>query len=148
MTTHVRKQIRDNIATVLTGLATTGTRVYKTRVYPLAAGKLPGLCIYTQSETSENSTLTRPRTKRRELDVVIEGYALKNSALDDELDKIAVEVEEALNIDVTRANKAKDTELISTEIDQAGEGETQAGIVRMTFRVVYFTLENNAKTPV
>ena len=145
---HVRKQIRDNVITTVTGLTTTSTRVYRSRVYPIASGKLPGLCVYTQSETVESGTLARQRTKLRTLDVVIEGYALANSNLDDTLDQISLEVEEAMVADVTRGGKAKDTELTSVEIEQVGEGETQAGIVRMTFAVMYATVENDAETPV
>ena len=33
---HLRKQIRDNVVTALTGLSTTGSRVYGSRVYPMA----------------------------------------------------------------------------------------------------------------
>jgi hypothetical protein len=146
--THVRKQIRDNVVTTVTGLTTTTTKVYRSRVYPIASGKLPGLCVYTQSESIESATLTRPRTKMRTLDVVIEGYALANSNLDNTLDQISLEVEEAMVTDVTRGGKAKDTELTSVEIEQVGEGETQAGIVRMTFTVTYATLENDAEVAV
>jgi hypothetical protein len=145
---HIRKQIRDNVVTTVTGLTTTTTKVYRSRVYPIASGKLPGLCVYTQSETVESATLTRPRTKMRTLDVVIEGYALANSNLDNTLDQISLEVEGAMVTDVTRGGKAKDTELTSVEIEQVGEGETQAGIVRMTFTVTYATLENDAEVAV
>lgn len=145
---HVRKQIRDNVITTVTGLTTTSTRVFRSRVYPIAAGKLPGLCVYTRSETVESGTLTRPRTKMRNLDVVIEGYALANSDLDNTLDQISLEVEEAMVSDVTRGGKAKDTELIDIEVEQVGEGETQAGVVRMTFSVQYATIENDAEVAV
>ena len=60
---HVRKQIRDNIVTTLTGLATTGSNVYRTRVYPLAENKLPGLAIYTDTEEVEVQTINPPRTQ-------------------------------------------------------------------------------------
>ena len=145
---HVRKQIRDNVITTVTGLTTTSTRVYRSRVYPIASGKLPGLCVYTRSETVESGTMTRPRIKMRNLDVVIEGYALANSNLDDSLDQISLEVEEAMVADVTRGGKAKDIELIEVEIEQVGEGETQAGVVRMTFSVQYSTIENDAEVAV
>ena len=47
---HLRKQIRDNFVTALTSLSTTGSRVYASRVYPMAAANLPGLCVYAKSE--------------------------------------------------------------------------------------------------
>ena len=53
MANHVRRQIREQVGTVLTGLTTTGSNVYQSRVYPLEDGNLPGLVIYTKSETSE-----------------------------------------------------------------------------------------------
>jgi len=145
---HVRKQIRDNVVTTLTGLATTASRVYQSRAYPIASGKLPGLLIYTRNETIESATITRPRTKLRQLEVMVEGYVLANSSLDNTLDQISLEVEEAMVADVTRNNLAKDTELTSVETEYLGEGETQAGVVRMTFNVKYATLENDAETAV
>lgn len=48
----LRKQIRDNVVTTLTGLSTTGSRVYASRVYPMAAANLPGLCVYAKIITS------------------------------------------------------------------------------------------------
>ena len=62
---HVRKQIRDAVVTALTGLSTTGSRVYKSRIYPLETGKLPGLAIYTKSEEIQNNTIGAPRTQIR-----------------------------------------------------------------------------------
>lgn len=145
---HVRKQIRDNIVTTLTGLATTGSKIYKTRVYSLADGKLPGLCIYTGSETMEASTLTRPRTKTRVLEVFVEAYASAVSNLDDALDQICVEVEEALALDVTRGGKAKDTVVTAAEIEFSGEGEKPVGVARLTVTVTYMTKENDVETAV
>jgi len=42
MANHVRQQIRERLATDLTGLTTTGRRVYQSRVYSLEDGNLPG----------------------------------------------------------------------------------------------------------
>lgn len=145
---HVRKQIRDNIVSTLTGLTTTGSKVYKTRVYPLAEGKLPGLCIYTGSETSEASTLTIPRTKTRLLEVFVEAYAAGVTNVDDSLDQICVEVEEALAADVTRGGKAKDTVVTATEIEFSGEGDKPVGVARITVTVTYMTKENDVETAV
>ena len=69
---HVRKLIRDDIETTLTGLATTGANVYQTRVYPIAEDRLPGLAIYTSSETTDYATITPPRTQVRVLTVSVD----------------------------------------------------------------------------
>lgn len=145
---HVRQDIRDNIVTTLTNLPIIGTNVYKTRVYPLANNKLPGLCIYTGSESSEAVTLTRPRTKLRILEVFVEAYATATADLDDALDDICVEVEEALALDVTRGGKAKDTVVTATEMEFSGEGDKPVGVARMTVTVTYMTPENSVETAV
>lgn len=145
---HIRKQIRDNIVSVLTGLATTSTRVFASRVYPLASDKMPGLCIYTNSETIENSTIHSPRTQIRTLEIMIEAYAIATSALDDTLDQICLEIEQKLALDITRGGKAKDTKVMQIETEFAGDGEKPAGIARITVEVLYAAKENNLEVPV
>ena len=59
---HVRKQIRDAVITALTGLSTTGSNVFRSRIYPLESNKIPGLCVFSKSEATTFDTLTRPRS--------------------------------------------------------------------------------------
>lgn len=143
---HVRKLIRDDIVTTLTGLTTTGSNVFQTRLFPLDRVKLPGLCIYTRSETTDYSTLTTPRTQVREVECLVEAYAKGTSSLDDTLDTIAVEIEEALYTDLTRGGNAKDTKVTSFEVDYDGEGEQSIGVARFTVAVTYVTIENDIET--
>jgi hypothetical protein len=143
---HVRKQIRDRVVTDLTNLATTGTKVFQTRFYPLATAKLPGLAVYTNSETVEASTVTRPRTMVRVVEVVVEGYAQAKTGLDDTLDQINVEVEEAIAADSTLNGLAKDIKLVSVEVDYGADGEQPVGTIRMVFEATYVTLETDAET--
>ena len=140
---HVRKNIRDKVTTTLTGLTTTGSRVFQTRLFPLATAKLPGLCIYTRSETTEYATVGRPRTQIRELEVLVEAYVKGTASLDNMLDTIAVEIEEALYTDVTRGGYAKDTQITSFEVDYDGEGDQSVGVARFTISVTYATVEND-----
>jgi len=145
---HVRKQIRDNIVTTLTGLSTTGSNVYRSRVYPLAAGKLSGLCIYTKNESVEYQTIHKPRGQFRTLEVVVEGYAIATSNLDNTIDQISLEVEEALTVDLTRGGLAKDTIISSIEIDFQADGEKPVGICRISIMVEYRTMENDVEIAV
>lgn len=140
---HVRKSIRDNITTTLTGLTTTGSNVYQTRIYPLGRAKLPGLCVYTRTETTEYATLSKPRTQIRQLEVLVEAYAKGTSSIDDTLDTVSVEIEEALYTDLTRGGYAKDTQVTSFEVDYDGDGEQSIGVARFTILVTYATLEND-----
>lgn len=140
---HIRKLIRDNIETTLTGLATTNGRVYKTRVYPVAEDRLPGLAIYTRDESAEYATITKPRTQMRELTVSVEIYVKAQVDYDDELDQIASEIESALYTDVTRGGYAKDTMMTGFDCDFSGEGDQPVARGTMQISVDYVTLEGN-----
>ncbi len=145
--THVRQQIREQIVTLCTGLATTGTRVFDTRLYNLDPSEnLPGIVISTQNESSTKSTIS-PSIYERELDVMIEGYAQANNNIEDTLDTISKEVEDAMGSDPTLSGKAVDSDLTSTEIEFTSMGESPIGILRLNYRVLYMTLSTNASTP-
>lgn len=141
---HARKVIRDAAVQLLTGLATTGSRVHATRLYPIEAEGLPALCIYTLTEESGFDTLSRKSLRRLELAVEI--VAQVNDTLDDTLDAIALEVEAALGTNFTLGNRAKDCELQSTKISVRGEGEKQTGSAVLIFGVTYRTLAADPAT--
>jgi len=143
---HVRKQIRDNIVTTITGLTTTGSKVYRTRVYPLAEAKLPGLAVFTDSEEIEAATINPPRTQRRTLVVRIEAFVKGVSNFDDELDTISQEVEEALAADITRGGLAQDTRITGFDADYSGEGDQPVAVGRISVSVDYVTVENDVGT--
>ncbi|HSG59824.1 MAG TPA: hypothetical protein VLA24_00165 [Pseudomonadales bacterium] len=140
---HVRKQIRDAIVTAVTGLSTTGSRVYKTRLYPLEQGKLPGICVYTKAEESTPITITKPRTIERTLEVMLESYTL---AGDDGLDQICLEVEEAIYNDSALNALIKDVYMSSFEADFNGDGEKPVATGRLTVVCQYITAENDVET--
>jgi len=143
---HVRKQIRDAIVTALTGLTTTGSNVFRSRIYPLESSKLPGLCIFTRSEAVEFDTLTISRSINRVLDVSVEAYVSATTDYDNTLDTIAVEVEEALAADVTLGGLSKDMQTTAFEVDFSGDGEQPVAVGRFTVTVQYRTAENDVET--
>ena len=145
---HVRKLIRDHITTTLTGLTTTGSNVFQTRFFPLEDTKLPALCIYTKSEDTEYSTMTVPRTQMRVLEVSVEAYVKGTANLDNTLDTIEVEVEEALQTDLTRGCRAKDTQVTAFEADFQPDGEQTVGVAKFTVSVQFATIENDVQTAV
>lgn len=136
---HVRKGIRDHIVATLTGLATTGANVSKTRVYPFAADKLPRISVYTKSEDAEYGTISRPRSIFRTLIVSVE--VMVQSDVDDDLDQIASEIETALAADVTRGGLAKDTRITSFEADFSGDPDKPVGSATLQVEVDYVTIE-------
>ena len=142
---HVRQQIRDEIVTTLTGLTTTGSNVFRSRIFPLEETNLPALCIYTKSETSEYDTIGLPRSVNRVLDVAVEAYVKGVSNYDNTLDTIAVEVEGAIAADITLGDLAKDAQITAFEADFAGDGEQPVAVGRFTVTVEYRTVENDVE---
>jgi hypothetical protein len=140
---HLRQQIRERVATTLTGLTTTGSNVFQSRVYPLENTKLPCLLIYTREESSEPLDMGPPRTIEKRLSLVVEGYVKANSNYDDTIDTITKEVETALYGDRLINNLAKDSFLVTTDISFNGEGDNPLGIVVMTFEIPYHHTEGS-----
>ncbi len=95
MSDHVRKQIRNAAKQALIGLGTTGDRVYISRVYPLAQAQLPGLLLFTPSEDSGRED--SPTESMRDVTLQVHGIVRISKNLEDELDDIAFEVEQALD---------------------------------------------------
>ncbi|MCP4228733.1 MAG: hypothetical protein GY771_01110 [bacterium] len=134
---HARQSIRDEAKTMLTGLLTTGANVFKFRVYPMEAASLPGLIIFTNEEESEPASQGATREYLRELSLSVEGYAKATADVDDVLDTIAAEVEAAIEADRKLNGLAIDTVLESTAFDLNGEGEKQAGVITLTYKILY-----------
>jgi hypothetical protein len=140
---HVRQQIRDAVVAAVTFLPLTATRVYKARVYPMTAADLPGICVYTQSESASLNTIGGLKTVSaylRNLSINLEIYAKATSNLDNSLDNIAVEVETAIATNAGLNGLAEDVILASTEIDIMGaDSEQPVGVMRLTYNIIYRT---------
>ena len=143
MANHLRRQIREALATAVTGLATTGSRVFQSRVYPLETADLPGLLVFTLTESSERVTFPAPGLMQRVLRLQVVGIASAVSDLDDTLDQICKEVEIALAMPCTAlAGIAKTITLISTDVEMQGTSSRPVGQAAMTFEIVYMAAEN------
>jgi hypothetical protein len=143
---HVRKQIRDRIAALLdSGVALVEGRVYNSRVYALTQSKLPAITVYIGSEDSSLVTVGS-KTLMRTVSVSVDIYENATASLDDNLDALAVQVEESIAADFQLNGLAKDAVLVSTEIDFSGESEQPVGVARLTFNVRYVTSVENVET--
>ena len=140
---HKRQSIRERVASTLTGLTTTGSNVFQSRVYPIENTKLPCLLIYTREETSEPLTTNPPRAIEKVLSLVVEGYVKANTNFDDTIDSICEEVEEALFTDRLINDLALDSFLVNTDISYNAEGDNPLGIVVMTFQITYHHTEGS-----
>ena len=142
MANHLRRQIRERAATTLTGLTTTGSNVFQSRVYPMENAGLPGLCIYTTDEAIEIQSMGGTRNVSRDLTLIVEGYATDSANVDDTLDQIGKEIEIAMSGDITLNDLAQDSYLSSVEITLSGDGSTGIGKITHSYTVVYQTAEN------
>ena len=134
---HARQQIREQVATLVTGLATTGSRVHQSRMRP---DTLPCLLVTTNDEEIVPGTVGDLR--QRMLDLVITGYAKAGDTLDDTLDTIAAEVEVAID-----SGYPKDrAELARIEVDFDDSLEKPVGSIALTYRITYFTAAGSPGT--
>ena len=139
MAVHRRQAAREAIGTALTGLTTTSSRVFQSRVYPLETTDLPGLLVYTGGETITVSTIHGPAVLERTLAVRVVGVAKAIADLDDTLDLIVKEIEIAIaGMSVTGIASS----ITLTGIDEpelSGSSDRPTGQVTMNFDVSYYT---------
>ena len=146
MTDHVRQRIREQVATTVTGLATTGSNVFQSRVYSLSDDVLPALLVYSVSESSDIDSMGPIGSLTRTLSLSIEGYVKNVSDYDDVIDDVCKEVEIAMAGDKTLNGLAQNSYLSGTDINYNGEGEQPVGIVTMNYVIQYRTATNAPET--
>jgi hypothetical protein len=140
--THLRTQIRNKVAEMVTGLSTTGSRVFTSRVHPLQGSDLPGLCIWTRSEEISDEEGRVEGVQQRTVIIDVVGYEQLKNGLDDTLDKIAEEVEIAIFADRFLGNLVAALDLVDTNIELiAEEIEQPVGEITMTFQATYLVQE-------
>ena len=136
---HVRQQIRERIAANVTGLTTTGSNVFASRVYNISTSELPALLVYAISESSERDSFLSSNGLERVVDILVEGYATTSANLDSVLDTIAAEVETAVAGDPTCNGLCKDIFLSNTDVDLTPDGQKPVGSIKLTFQCTYRT---------
>ena len=140
MTDHVRKQLRDQVAVLVTGLVTYAVNVYKNRRYPVDSSELPCLIVQTGDEEIELLTMDYPAQQLRREQLIITVIAETTTGLDDMLDEICEDIEVALAGNVTIAKNFK-LESISG-IEPNVVGDKPVGVVDMRFVGEVYTVEN------
>ena len=134
---HARQTIREAAATLLTGLTTTGSRVFQSRAVPQES--LPFLLITTNDEEIVPGTIGN--LIERQMELVVTGYAKQTSTVDDVLDTIAAEVETAM-AGFTYRNALK-----SLAVDFEETLEKPVGLIRLAFVYTYLTAPGTPGTP-
>lgn len=138
MANHMRRQIREAAATALTGLTTTGSRVFTSRARLVQAADLPCLRIWCDDENISTETIHVARVRERVLQLVVEGCCSANADMDDTLDQIAKEVEIALDGNQTLGVGVKAIEPKEIKSEFLAQGETVIAVVTMRFEATYY----------
>lgn len=141
MANHLHKQIRDAIVTALTGLTTTGSRVYANRLQPLPDALSATLLITLDEETATPLTFHPSPIYERELRLTVSAVAKATSGLDDTLDQISKEVEVALAAGITIGGTRLDFTYTGMSFDDE-QSDKPVGIKRMTFSVPFTAAAN------
>jgi hypothetical protein len=129
-------------------MPTTGSRVFPARLYPLAKEELPGLCIYTNSEETDDEQGKFDTFDTRRLTLSVEGWTKLIAGIDDDLDDISEEVEDKLlSPGETLGGIAKTIDLTTTDTGKSSESDQPVGLVKMDFRITYFINRGSSGTP-
>lgn len=144
MADHVVQQVIDAFATTVTGLTTTGTRVYKDRLLNLAASDLPALRIFDDREEIRNEDIIDlPYMQHRTVVLTVEAVAMENSTLDATLNRIRKEVEVAIAGNSRLGTLCKlHCALAGAEKQRDDSCQTAAGKLAMTWHAVVLTMNN------
>ena len=137
MANHVRRQLREAVATAVTGLTTTGARVYQSRVYPLQTTDLPCLVVTSDGDDIEYLTLNTPAQQQRETTIRIEAYVRGTADVDDTMDLISKEVE----IAIAGMSTFKNITLRATRLEM-DQGDQPIGKNTMIFKTDLYTVSN------
>jgi len=129
---HARKLVRDAVVTAVTGLATTGARVYTEDPYQFQENQLPGLLV-TCSESVTVESLDSPLILLRILEIAVEPITKSIADASNLLDQIAEEVEVALGVVLTVGGKQIYLRLTATDRPEFA-GEADRPIARMALR--------------
>jgi len=153
MTVHVRRQAREAVAAILAaaGAATAPApwedRVHQGKRWAWQAEQMPGVAVYTDSETVALETMERAQS--RNVTVVIElaaspelgGAADSDRALEDLLDAMQQAVEEAVGRANSLGGLALDFALAGVLTGLVSESDRPLAIRRMTWSASLWTVE-------
>jgi hypothetical protein len=144
MADHLREQITVAAIAAVTGLTTTGTRVYRDRdtdERPLQADEVPGLVVTDDGDPSEIVTLGVGRLLERTMTLSIAAHVKAASGYSSLLNQILKEIEVALaGASLGGAKWAKLAQVAAREASEAGE--TPAVRQVFAFEFFYVTAHN------
>jgi len=142
-----REDIASHIVTTIEAISSPSIKKVTRQPFnleELAQAQYPAVLVQTQEETKEDQELgSGAKTRLCTLEFLVTGYIKgSESNIDTARNTLATAIETQLESDITRNNKALDTEVISLETD-AGT-LFPYGAISMVVRVIY---EHDSATP-
>ena len=142
-----REDIASHIVSTILTISSPSIKKCTRQPFPLeelAESQYPAVLVQTQEETKEDQELGEgAKTRIATLEFLITGFVKGvESNIDTARNNLASAIETQLESDITRNNKALDTEVVSLETD-AGT-LFPYGAISMVVRVVY---EHQSATP-
>ncbi|AWU95877.1 hypothetical protein [Azospirillum ramasamyi] len=131
---HPRTRIRTAIAAALGAVAP----VTANRDDPLPADALPCIGLFTPDEATQEITMGSRRQLRR-MDLYVDGYVRAGADLDDQLEAMALRIEQTIAAGGKFAGVLDRIELVRSVTDRLTSGELKAGVTRLQFVVTYQT---------
>jgi hypothetical protein len=141
MADHLHKQIRAAVVAKLTGLTTSGSRIYANRLQPLPDTTSPTLLVTLDEETATQATFHTNPYYQRELRLSVAAIVKATSALDDTLDLMSKEVEVALAAGITVGSSTLDVFYAGMSFEDE-QSDKPVGIKRMSFTIPYTAAAN------
>lgn len=146
MADHVARQVLGAIVTACTGLSTTGSNVFRSRVHTMTEAQLPALLIYSREDVMEEEATAMQTDGNKGqsylLTVAIDAIvkSASETTAEDSLFTIRKEVQTALESDLTLSGKAKDLWMSEATIeDRTGAGDSPILGMSMLWSVQYRT---------
>ena len=135
----IREKVADDLVTTLKGAKTPLKVKYVTRepfdFNRLSAAQFPAILVTSGQESRADVTIGGDEiTREGRMTFILEGYT-KSANLDTSRNNLIETIEEALDTDRTRGGNAKDTQVLTVEVDD-GSIQPYAGI-RVTVEVMY-----------
>lgn len=144
MADHVAKQVLGAVVTTCTGLTTTGSNVFRSRVHTMTESSLPALLIYSREDVLEEEEIAMQtdgnKGKSYLLTVAIDAIEkdASETTAEDNLFEIRKEVQTALEADLTLGGKCKDLWLSEATVeDRTGAGDSPILAMTMTWIIRY-----------
>jgi hypothetical protein len=126
---HQRQAIREAVVAALSGKTAAETRVYATREVPWKRLELPGISVYCLEEEKDQGKL--------KVQVAVLLVAALTEKVDDALDDLALEVENAMALDMTLGRTAMATRYTGMQVEISEEQGRPVGAMRLLYDAWY-----------